>query len=123
MIEGGNPQQIEVSINPPLNLPKIITLQFALENGINGNDISTNPNHTNGIIELELPANVSVYNFSMSAGADDGIEGNESGILRITNVADGLMISEDSLINFEIIEDPSISFVSFAGLKLSLIPI
>ncbi len=117
LIEGGNPQQIEVSINPPLNLPKIITLQFALENGINGNDISTNPNHSNGIIELELPANVSVYNFSMSAGADDGIEGNESGILRITNVADGLMISEDSLINFEIIEDPSISFVSFSGIN------
>jgi len=117
LIEGGNPQQIEISINPPLNLHKIITLQFALENGIEANDISTSPNHTNGIIELELPANVNVYNFSISAGADDGTEGTETGILRITGAETGLVITQDSLINFEIIEDPSTSFVSFSGLN------
>jgi hypothetical protein len=66
LIEGGNPQQIEISINPPLNLPKNISLQFALGNGIEPNDLITTPNHVDGVIQLELPANVSVYSFSIS---------------------------------------------------------
>lgn len=119
-IEGGNPQQIEISINPPLNLPKNISLRFALENGIAANDIITTPNHADGIIQLELPANVSLYSFSMSAGADDGIEGNESGILRITDADDGIVITADSLINFGITENTSTSFVSFSGISNSV---
>lgn len=117
LIEGGNPQQIEISINPPLNLPKNISLQFALENGIEISDIVTVPNHVNGIIQLELPANVSVYSFSISAVANDGSEGNESSILRITDADDGIVISADSLINFGITEDLSTSFVSFSTIS------
>jgi len=117
LIEGGNPQQIEISINPPLNLPKNISLRFALENGIAANDIITTPNHVDGVIQLELPANVSVYSFSISAGADDGSEGNESGILRITDADAGIVITADSLINFGITEDISTSFVSFSNIS------
>jgi hypothetical protein len=117
LIEGGNPQQIEISINPPLNLPKNISLQFALGNGIEPNDLITTPNHVDGVIQLELPANVSVYSFSISAGADDGSEGNESGILRITDADAGIVITADSLINFGITEDISTSFVSFSNIS------
>jgi hypothetical protein len=116
-IEGGNPQQIEISINPPLNLPKNISLRFALENGIEPNDLITTPNHIDGIIQIVLPANVSVYSFSISAVADDGSEGNESGILRITDADDGIVITADSLINFGITEDISTSFVSFSSIS------
>jgi hypothetical protein len=117
LIEGGHPQQIEISINPPLNLPKNISLQFALGNGIEPNDLFTTPNHVDGVIQLELPANVSVYSFSISAGADDGSEGNESGILRITDADAGIVITADSLINFGITEDISTSFVSFSNIS------
>lgn len=116
IIEGGNPQEIEISINPPLNLPKSITAKFDLIDGIEANDLLTVPPQSNGIIQIELPANVSSFSLSIEAGADDGTEGNELGILRIISADEGLLISEDSLIHFEIIENPSISFVSFTGI-------
>jgi hypothetical protein len=92
-------------------------LQFELLNGIEASDLISNPDHINGTIQLEIPANISVFSFTLAAAADDGTEGNENGTLRIVSVDDGLIISEDSLVDFSIIENLQSSFVSFSNIN------
>jgi hypothetical protein len=120
LTEGGNPQEIQLSVNPPLNLPKFIVLQINLNNGIESGDIISNPSNINGVIQLEIPANQNLVNFTLAASADDGIEGNENGLLRIVSVDEGLSLTTDSVLSFSIIEDIQNSFVSFSGIESNI---
>lgn len=113
LTEGAPSQIVTLNITPPVNLPKQITLQYALTAAVTASDLSTNPQHNSGIFTLTVPANTTSIAFEISALANDGIEGNELTNLTIVSADAGLIIGSPSIVDIEIIEDTNISFISF----------
>jgi hypothetical protein len=115
LTEGAPSQMVTLNISPAVNLPKQITLQFALNALVTASDLSTNPQHSNGSLTLTIPANTTSVSFTISALADDGIEGNEFSNLTITAADPGLIIGSPAIMDIGIIEDTTVSFISFEG--------
>ncbi|MFN5317806.1 MAG: lamin tail domain-containing protein [Bacteroidia bacterium] len=110
--EGAPPQVLKRNISPAVNLPKQITLQFALNASFTAADINTNPPDNNGSFTLTVPANTESISFAISSPADDGIEGNEFTNLSIVSADAGLIIGSPAIVDIEIIEDTGTSFIS-----------
>lgn len=113
LTEGAPPQVVTLNISPAVNLPKQITLQLALNASVTAFDLNTNPQHNNGSFTLTVPANIESISFAISALADDGTEGIEFTNLSILSADAGLIIGSPAIVDIEIIEDTSTSFISF----------
>lgn len=111
--EGGNPINVNFSINPALIVPKNIAVQVGISGSVTANDIVTNPAHNNGLVNVTIPANVTSFSFNISAVAGDGTEGDELTSISIASADAGINIGPDNFINMEIIEDLNTSFVTF----------
>ena len=111
--EGGNPVNVNFSINPALIVPKNIAVQVGISGSVTASDIVTTPAHTNGLVNITIPANVTSFSFSIGAIAGDGTEGDELTSISIASTDAGINIGPDNFINMEIIEDLNTSFVSF----------
>lgn len=111
--EGANPVNINFSITPALITPKNISVQIDVSGNVSATDIVTNPAHTNGLVNVTIPANVNSFSFSVSAIAGDAIEGDELTTISIAAADDGINIGPDNVINMEIIEDLNTSFITF----------
>jgi hypothetical protein len=111
--EGGNPVNVNFSINPALIVPKNIAVQVGISGTVTANDIVTTPAHTNGLVNVTIPANVTSFSFSIGAIAGDGTEGDELTSISIASTDAGINIGPDNFVNMEIIEDLNTSFVSF----------
>lgn len=111
--EGGNPVSVNFSITPALIVPKNISVQIDVTGNVSASDITTNPAHTNGLVNVTIPANVTTFSFNISAIAGDAIEGDELTTISISAADAGINIGPDNFINMEIIEDLNTSFVTF----------
>ncbi len=111
--EGGNPVSVNFSITPALIVPKNISIQIDVTGNVSSADIVTNPAHTDGLVNVTIPANVTSFSFSIGAIAGDGTEGDELTSISIASTDAGINIGPDNFINMEIIEDLNTSFVSF----------
>jgi hypothetical protein len=111
--EGGNPVNINCSITPALITPKNIAIQINVSGNVSPADVNTNPAHTNGLVNVTIPANVTTFSFNVSAVAGDAIEGDELTTISISAADDGINVGPDNVINMEIIEDLNTSFVTF----------
>lgn len=116
--EGGNPVNVNFSISPALIVPKNISVQIDVTGNVTAADLITNPAHTDGLVNVTIPANVSTFSFSISAIAGDATEGDELTSISISAADPGINIGPDNFINMEIIEDLNTSFVTFpAGIS------
>ena len=114
IIEGSVPVEVLLNVEPPLNLPKNISIQVQLSPEVTADDFTSTPAHADGLIQLTIPAGVSAYSFFVQAPAGDAVEGNELSTMSITAVDPGVVIGAANTINFAIEEDINSSFVSFA---------
>jgi hypothetical protein len=111
--EGGNPVSVNFSITPALIVPKNISIQIDVTGNVSSADIVTNPAHTDGLVNVTIPANVTSFSFDISAIAGDAIEGDELTTISISAADAGINIGPDNFINMEVIEDLNTSFVTF----------
>jgi hypothetical protein len=111
--EGGNPVNVNFSITPALIVPKNISIQIDVTGNVTAADLVTNPAHTDGLVNVTIPANVTTFSFSVSAIAGDATEGDELSTISISSADNGINIGPDNFINMEIIEDLNTSFVTF----------
>lgn len=111
--EGGNPVSVNFSITPALIVPKNISIQIDVTGNVSSADIVTNPAHTDGLVNVTIPANVASFSFDISAIAGDAVEGDELTTISISAADAGINIGPDNFINMEVIEDLNTSFVTF----------
>jgi hypothetical protein len=116
LTEGAPAETVTINITPAVNLPKEITLQFALDASVTAADLNTIPQHNNGSFTLTVPANTESFSFAISALADDGTEGNEFTNVSIISADAGIIIGSPAIVDIEIVEDTNISFIAFENL-------